>query len=433
MRRVTLFLALALAAAVPAAAAPRPISLAEAVRLAESNAPAVVRAEGARRTAKAGVQAAMASFLPSVSLSAGANRQWQAGKTRVVNGVLETTASTPWSYSTGLGASVDLFAGGQRIFDLAQARAQSTGAGQDLVSARYAAGLAARGQFFAVLAARESEASARAQLAQATLQLEQSKLRLRQRVVTRSDSIRSEISVHSAGLAVLQARTSLAQAEASLARAVGLEEPVTAAADDSLDRATLAVDDSTLSRLALDGPAVRSAAATSDAARAALRSAWTRYLPGVSASFSRGGSGSSSAFALANDGFDYASSLRLSVSLPLFQQWTRVQQVVQAQVGRANAEAGLRDSRLAAMESVTQWLGTFRAAAERVAVQRSTVAAAEEDLREQQEKYAIGATTQLDVLASQTTLDQARQDLIQARFDQRVARGQLEALVGRSL
>ena len=59
--------------------------------------------------------------------------------------------------------------------------------------------------------------------------------------------------------------------------------------------------------------------------------------------------------------------------------------------------------------------------------------AAEEDLRVQQQRYAVGGSTLLDVLTSQTQLNQARRDLIQARYDQRVAKAQLEALVGRDL
>ena len=61
------------------------------------------------------------------------------------------------------------------------------------------------------------------------------------------------------------------------------------------------------------------------------------------------------------------------------------------------------------------------------------VAAAEEDLRVQQQRYALGASTLLDLLTSQTQLNQARQALIQARFDGRIARAQLSALVGREL
>ena len=65
--------------------------------------------------------------------------------------------------------------------------------------------------------------------------------------------------------------------------------------------------------------------------------------------------------------------------------------------------------------------------------QTATVEAAEEDLRVQQQRYAVGASTLLDVLTSQTQLNEARRDLIRARYDLRVAKAQLEALVGRDL
>ncbi len=413
----------------------RPIALDEAVALAQRNAPTVIQAQGQKRSSAAGVRAAYGAFLPSLSLSAGATRQLpaQPGQTRVENGQVLTLASEPWSYSTGLGASVDLFVGGRRFFDLAQARAEVGVADVNLVTQRYAAALAVQQQYFNVLAAREAGAAAQAQLGQAQQQLKTSILQLQARTVTRSDSLRSEIAVHNAQLALLQARTALDQANASLTRAVGTPYLVTAAAADSFDRPELALDDAALRAMALEGPGVRQAQASLDASRAALRGSWAGYLPSLTASYSRGGNASGSDFSLVNDGYSYSGSFRLSLSFPLFDQFQRSQQVTQAETARDNAEAALRDARLAALETLTQALGSFHAAAERVDTQTATVAAAEEDLREQQDKYSIGASTLLDVLTSQATLDQARHDLIQAHYDQRVAKAQLEALVGRSL
>ena len=88
---------------------------------------------------------------------------------------------------------------------------------------------------------------------------------------------------------------------------------------------------------------------------------------------------------------------------------------------------------LGARADLAQALGTFRLARERVASQAATLEAAEEDLRVQQQRYTIGGSTHLDVLTSQTQLEQSRRDLIRARYDLRIARAQLEALVGRSL
>jgi outer membrane protein len=129
----------------------------------------------------------------------------------------------------------------------------------------------------------------------------------------------------------------------------------------------------------------------------------------------------------------YSGSFRLSASLPIFDQLQREGQVVAGAVAEENAIAALRDARLAALENLTRYAGTFRSSGEHVEIQAATVAAAEEDLRVQQQRYALGVSTILDVLTSQTQLDQARRDLIRARYDRRIAKAQLEALVGRDL
>ena len=63
----------------------------------------------------------------------------------------------------------------------------------------------------------------------------------------------------------------------------------------------------------------------------------------------------------------------------------------------------------------------------------AAIAASDEDLRVQQQRYALGASTLLDLLTFQTQLNQARQALIQARLSVRIARAQLSSLMGREL
>ncbi len=413
----------------------REISLQDAVALAELNVPAVIHATGQTRAAAASVRAARAAFIPSISLSAGANRQLpaRAGQVRVENGQVLTLASEPWSYSAGLSANVGLFEGGQRLFELQQSRAQAGIAAASLVEQRALAGLAAKQQFFNVLASVELGAAADAQLQQSREQLAMSILHLRARTVTRSDSLRSEILMHNARLAKTQALTTLDQANASLTRVVGTPYPVTAARADTLGDAALSVDEDALRELAVTGPAVQQAELQLVSARAALRISWAGYLPSVTASYGRTGSGTSDHFALTGNDLSYSGALRLAVSVPVFDQLQRASQMAQARASLADAEASCRDARLAALESLTQSLGAYRAATERVEMQAATQEAASEDLRERQEQYNVGISSLLDVLASRTLLDQARHDLIQARYDRRIAKAQLEALVGRSL
>jgi outer membrane protein len=418
----------------PADTAARPITLDEAVALAERNALAVVQARGQKRVSDAAVRSSMAAFLPSVSVSAGATRQYVSGSlTRVQNGQVVTLPNQPWSYNAGISASVLLFGGGQRIFDLSAARGDARAAEANETAQRYDAVLEAKVQYYNVLAARESELAARAQVEQAEQQLRTAIAQVRARTATRSDSLRSVIQARNARLAVLNAQNARLLADASLTRAVGTSYTVTAAPEDSLAPLSLAVPDSELLDLAENGPGVKQARARLDAARSAKLSAWTSYLPSVTASYSRNANGTSSSFQLGDGDETYTGALRLSLSLPIWNQFQREQSVVSADVAEENARAGLRDARLAAREGLTNTLGTFRSAGESIAAQTASVDAAVEDLRVQQERYAAGNSTLLDVLTSQTQLDQARQALIQARFNQRVAKAQLEALVGRNL
>ena len=125
--------------------------------------------------------------------------------------------------------------------------------------------------------------------------------------------------------------------------------------------------------------------------------------------------------------------MNFSLQFPFFNQGTREEQVVRSRVAEDNAAAQLRDARLLAQQQLTQYLSAFRTAEQRIQIQLASVAAAEEDLRVQQRRYSLGASTFLDVLNSQVTLNQARAALIQARFDARVAKAQIETLTGREM
>lgn len=418
----------------PTAGAPRALALGEALALAEEHALRNLEAGGELRSSRARLRSAWAAFVPSLSLSAGLSKRLgdESGGTRIENGTVVTLPATPWSYSAGLGASVELFGGGQRFFALRQARAGITAAEAGQVADRFAVELDVKQQYFDVLASRESERAAEAQLEQAEQQLRASVLRLRAASATKSDSLRSRIQLGNAQLALEQAREDVAAANAALQRAIGVEYPVTAAEDDSTLR-PVTLGEEELARLAADGPAVRQARARLDAARALRASTWADYLPSVTASWNRSGSGAGQDAAFGADDLDYTGTVRLSLSLPLFDQLGRETRAIERDVAARNAEATLRDAQLGAREELVRARGTLRTAERRVEVQTASVTAAEEDLRVQQRRYGIGESTLLDVLTSQSQLNDARVALIRARYDQRVARAQLEALIGRNL
>ena len=411
----------------------RKISLDEAIRMAQRNSPDAIQAEGTERTSKAARVSAIGAIMPSASLSAGRTIQFGGGQTRInQNGEQVTVASDPVN-STGLNLNMTLFDGGQRLYNLRTSKSQIEAAEANRVAVKYNVALNVKQQYFAVLAAIESEDAARLQMAQASEQFKTSIAKVRAGVATRSDSLRGVIQVGNAQLALINAQSSKEAADASLTRLVGSEVPVTADPASVQENLAALPDSAELAALAKNGPAVEQARANLDAAEESRKASKATYLPSLSASYSRSGSGTDRRFGLGDDPFSYNGRLSFSLSYPIFNNFQREEQVVRAKVAEINAQATLRDTQLGAQESLTQNIGALRSASQRVAVQVASVAAAEEDVRVQQQRYNIGASTLLDLITSQAALATAQQALIQARYDYRIARAQLEALIGREL
>ena len=418
-----------------AVAPARAIALDDAVRLAQQNAPTTVSARGQMRTADMQTRRAYFAYLPNVNLSAGTGRT---DGVQFFQGELVPLRGDPWNFTNGLSANVELFDGFARWNEVKRSRAAQGAAEANEVVQRYGVALNVKSQFFNVLAARESEGAALTQLAQAEQQARSANARVAAGAATKSDSLRAIIEVGNARVAMLTARNNLNLANAALTRLVGASALVTASPEDTLRQITIALDSTELLALAQQAPSVQQSEADVAAAHAAARASRGSYWPSLTASYSYNLNTTSQSFQGDNlllFGGSNPNSRRLSLnlSLPLFNQWQRETSAVQADVALTNAEAALRDARLGALQTLVQAMGAFRLAQQRIELQLASVTAGEEDLRVQEERYKLGASTQLDVLASQTTLNQARLALIQARYDARTAKAQLEALVGRDL
>jgi len=415
----------------------RPVTLREAIDLAARNSPAAVQARGLDRNASAARRQAMGAFVPNVNLTAGSGRT-QGTTINNFNGQLTALSGNPWSYTNGLALNVDVFDGGRRFSEVTRIRATADVADVTAIAARFDASLQVKQQFYAALAARESAAAAAAQLEQAEQQLKASSARVAAGVATKSDSLRSAIQVGNARLAVLTSENDLRVANAALTRVAGSTTTITASPADSLDTPITLPAEAELAALVVDGPAVKLAESNVAVARAAKRTQRSTYLPTLTMAYNYAFSQNSRGFTGSNIvliGGNHASrqTFNFNIAYQLYNGFSRETQTVALDVALTNAEAQLRDAKLAARQNLTSFLRLLQNAQARAQVQLAAIAAAEEDLRVQQQRYALGASTLLDLLTSQTQLNEARQALIQARFDGRVARAQLSSLFGREL
>ncbi len=427
MKRLLL---LALPAALTAQGGARPIPLGEAIRLAQLNSPSTVSARGQVRSSDAAVRTAYSAYIPTLSMSAGASSS--RGQNLQPNGRLVDVV-TPWSFNRGVNTNLEIFDAGRRLFNLRSAQADQDAAEASERLSNYRVALDVSQQYFNILAARESRAAAEAQFAQADQQLKVASARVAAGAATKSDSLRSVIAVGNAQLAILNADNNIRVAAANLTRLVGTNFEVTATNEEGAMVAPVTLDSVEIRRMLEESPSIVAARYAVAAASQSRRATRTTYWPTLSLGYGLSGQRTDEAFAPTGGPFSSLRTLRLNFSYQLFNGLGREENQARASIAEANAQAQLRDARLAADQQVTQLLGSLRLAEARIAIQLASVAAGDEDLRVQNQRYALGSSTLLDVLTSQSTLNQARFSLIQARYDARLAKAQIEALLGRSI
>jgi outer membrane protein len=232
---------------------------------------------------------------------------------------------------------------------------------------------------------------------------------------------------------VLTAENAIRVANANLTRLVATPFTVTAFGGDSVALPVVALDSAEIVRWIEDAPSIRAARSEMNAASATLKASRASYWPTLNMGLSLNGNRSDVAFAPTGGPYSSLKTFRLNFSYPLFNGLQREENVARANIAEDNARVQLRDAQLAAEQQITQLIGSLRLAEARVRIQEASVAAGDEDLRVQNQRYALGSSTLLDVLTSQSTLNQARYGLIQARYDARVAKAQIEALIGRDI
>src|SRR5919112_851725 len=234
MNRVPLLLLATALLPVRLPAQDKAVTLAEAIALAQRTQPGVVQARSQVRTAQAQRRSAWGGFLPSVSASSSASDFFAEGAARVdpITGELTTGNNSSRSINTSLNASVDLFTGFRRGAELGAARAGEAEAGATLVDAQFQQSLATTNQFFDALSAAQLVGVREASVRRAEEQLKVSVAKLRAGSATRSDSLRSLVTLGNARLELIDSQPDLAAAEAELGRLVG-ETGRVSAVDDS--------------------------------------------------------------------------------------------------------------------------------------------------------------------------------------------------------
>jgi TolC family type I secretion outer membrane protein len=403
------------------------LTMADAIERALLHSPEIVRADGAVTTTGWAERTARGAFLPSLSMNSGASRS---SSSRFDERTQTTITGSNQSYSAGASLSYDLFTGGRRGAEVDRAAANAASADASLVETRFNVILQTKTAFFNVQRQEELAQVAQGNMQRAQEALEAAERRLQVGSATRSDVLRAQLELNNARQAVLSAQTQQRAASFALGALTGLNGPVGVRVDSLAVPRTLPLTDAELVRLALEqAPLVATAEATVTASRAGASAARAQYLPTLRFSSGYDWSNQEATFSNGNTGWN----LRLNMSYPLFNGFSRENQVAGADVQLRNATAALAAAQRQVRADVERVLGQLRLAEQQIELVNEALVVAREDLRVNQERYRLGMATILDLLLSQNSLRSAESDVVGARYDYEIARAELEALIGRQL
>lgn len=466
---------------------PQSLSLADAVDLAIRFSPAYRQTLNDRRPAAWGVRSAYGDFLPAFSVNGGFSYSGPGSQTFSGQQFTQQSSTVGTSYSLGLSwqfSGSTLMQPGLRKAQLHAVDATSEGARMNLRSA-------VAQQYLNVL-----QANARVGLAEVQVKRNEEFLRLaRARFdvgqATLLDVRRAEVERGQSEVGILQARNAVLVEKLRLFQGMGIpapEDPTPVTLSDSFPIVEPKWGLPDLLRDAeAQNPDLLSLRAQHSAARAGERSAKSAWFPSLS--FSAGWSGFTQEFTNADflvnraqaeadanfracgvqnqintavgiatlncalfqftpadaDAiragnqafpFDFTKqpfSARFTVSLPIFDQFSRPLQVAEASARADDVAEAVRARELLVRAEISNAFYGLQTAYQTVRIQETNRTAAQEQLRLATERYRVGSGTFYELMDAQLAAQRADADHINAVYDYHKAIAGLESVVGRPL
>lgn len=493
MKHLTLIAGLLLAPAVaaaqtPAAGTPATLSLADALAVARDKNPAYRQALNDRGPAAWGVRSAWSSLLiPNVTATGGMSYTGPGSQTFLSSSFTQSVATVSSFYDLGLSWQLS----GTTLSQPGLAKAQQHATDADIAGAANALTTGITQQYLTVLQVREQ-----AEVARKTVERNEEFLKLAQArfnvgQATLIDVRQAQVARGQAEVALLRAQTAVSVEKLRLFELMGVIPPVDIASVQLTDSFRLQAPTWQLPELLAmaeqQNPALKALRARENAASWGVRAATSTYGPSVS--FSAGWSGftqqftdvdpiivsqqagfagqfnecqenntiRSSAGLTLNDcsvfiwgasneqtlrdrnsvfPFDFTQQpfqARLTISLPIFTNFSRTLRVSEARAQHGDLEEAVRARGLGVQTEVSQGFMVLQTAYRTIGLQDTNLVAAREQLQLATERYRVGSGTFFELLDAQVAALRAEYDYVNANYDYHKALAALEAAVGRSL
>jgi outer membrane protein len=425
----------------------RKLGLAEALQTARERNPTYLTAVANRAPAASqALYTAVTLFTPSVSVSGGG--QWYQRGNANLSGITFNTprsSSSAWQFNFGYQLS------GTTIANRGLAAAQLRAADQDIASQRTLLETAVEQEYINLL-----EARAKADLTQHVVNRAQELLNLAQARYnvgqgTMIDVRRAQVDKGTADVVLLQDQQNVQIEVLKLYQLMGVPAPsgVAIVPSDTFPVTQPAWNPDSLVSLALsENPILLAIRSREIGARWSTRAAYSTYLPTLQLSASYGKYKQTSwnqavdslripfgpdTVISRENGTNPPWNLRIGLSLPLFDAFSRNAQISRARADEQDLRLSIRAQELAVRANVNAAYTTLISAYRTIGVQANNRAAADEALSLATERYRVGSGSIIELLDARVTSETAGNDYVKAVYDYHKAIAALEQAVGQSL
>lgn len=472
------------------------LTLQEALELAKRNNPTFLSTRNDEGVAAWSVREAYGNFLPRATVSGGVDYQEPGPVTfgGFSGADLGIASTTPSYYFSDYSAAVSMSLSGQTFFNLAQQRANRHATASNVRAAEVALESAVKQAYLAVLRNRDLVELRRQELERAEENLALAAARAAAGVAIPLDAKQAQVEVGRARVGLLTAESNHTTSKLRLIQQLGLEieTDIRLTSEFSVFE-PLWTQEALAEMAATSHPALRALRASASAQRSAARTAWSSYLPTLTASaFVRGFTrqvgddqylidaglqrlenfeedclewnefnarladpypmqdctrfartperiDSLQSQVLANNRafpFDFVKQpmiFSLGLSLPVFQGFMRQRQVEQAEAAAEDTEHLLRGERLRLKADVGAGYTQLVTAYQAVQIEETNRVLGEEQLEMARERYRVGLDSFVQLTDAETLKSQADQSYLAAVYTFHEALASLESAVGHSL
>jgi TolC family type I secretion outer membrane protein len=162
-----------------------------------------------------------------------------------------------------------------------------------------------------------------------------------------------------------------------------------------------------------------------------IKIAKSGYLPNLGLNFSYNRDNVEFKKVFGNFSEEWKTNLSVGLSYNIFNGFQTKTGLEKAYIGFRSAQESLNQEKRTVSSEVKQAYLNWKALLEIIEINDNNVKSAEEDFRLATERYAVGATTELERREAQLNLVRAKATFVRAQYDAMVAQAQLEKAMGK--